>query len=225
MAFASVVGSGTSAQSTSVSTPHVVNLPTGITVGDRLIVGICGGSTLTSWTFPTGWSEFLDSNGYGAAYRDADGTEGTTISVTPNGVATSTSWSARIQGHDPATPPDAATPTVSATTGTPNPPSLTPTYGAADTLWLAIVRWASSSTALSASPTNYTTEINNTVSTSIRSAVASRALNAATEDPGTFTIAASNATVAGTLAVAGAVANPPRGRGTVLQAVQRAATR
>lgn len=98
-------------------------------------------------------------------------------------------------------PPEIGTAATGAST-LPNPPTLTPSWGAADTLWL-VVAGASGAVTASAYPTNYTDGNDDATSSGTAASIASarRALNAATEDPGTFTISASTNWVAQTLAV------------------------
>jgi hypothetical protein len=99
----------------------------------------------------------------------------------------------------------------SAATGnstTPNPPSLTPAGGRADYLWIPAAIWPTSGNTPTA-PTNYTNLVWATTNdnSSYRRVIATarRFLNAASEDPGTFSIGGgtSRSWVAVTLAVRG----------------------
>src|SRR3990172_9436389 len=137
-----------SATNTSVNntagTQHTVSLPTGVQSGDLLIV-VFGYKNGTSQTinWPGGWTQFFRSDrtttvGVVAAYRQADGSEGSTITVGTSGSIKTSHNSYRITGaENPLKPP----PQSSAPNGTsppPAPPSLTPTGGAKDYLWIAV---------------------------------------------------------------------------------------
>ena len=75
---------------------HSVNLPTGIQAGDLLIVGFTTFYDV-SHTFPVGWTELFSdvvaSNNTRTSiyYRQADGAEGSTITVTTGAGALSSS--------------------------------------------------------------------------------------------------------------------------------------
>lgn len=93
------------------------------------------------------------------------------------------------------------------TSSTPNPPSVTPSWGADDTLWVAAMA-ADTSRTVSAFPTNYTTTSSD-VSGGAGGAtlgVAFRSLNAASQDPGTFTISANDDWACFTVAIRPAAA-------------------
>ena len=203
MAFpqvAAVNGGGNTTNTTS----HTVNLPSGIVSGNLLLVFFASDGTPTI-TFPSGWTQLFQTAGgtdvkFGAWYRIADGTEGATITVTTSASECSNHTSYRITGYS-GTPEVGTSATGNSTT--PNPPSLTPSWGAKDTLWFAC-QGNDGSTATTAYPTNYTNgrNDNNSVSDPTASvATARRELNAASEDPGTFTIATARNWVANTVAV------------------------
>ena len=84
--------------------------------------------------------------------------------------------------------------------GASDPPSLTPSWGAFDTLWLAIGGYFSDGSSASAPPTNYISLL-----TSGDLASAQRNLHAVSENPGVFTDAGSYgiASLAQTIAIKG----------------------
>jgi hypothetical protein len=86
-------------------------------------------------------------------------------------------------------------------TGTnPNPPNHTPAGGADDYLWIAVRH--GSAIATSAAPTNY--EDLRSVSTASNAnnvSIAERELNAASEDPGAFTVSVSSQNIVRTVAI------------------------
>lgn len=188
---------------TTNQTNHTVNLPSGIEAGNLLLVFFAsdGGPTIT---FPEGWTQLFQTGAntackFGAWYRIADGTEGSTITVTTSNNQMTAHTSYRITGYSGT--PEVAT----ATTGidySPNPPSLTPSWGALDTLWFACCGYNSNLT-VTVYPTNYTNgrydRANNTEGCGTGSA--RRELNAASENPGMFTLSGSTQWVANTVAV------------------------
>jgi hypothetical protein len=201
VAFPTVAARATDINITS-TTSQALDLPTGITAGDLLVVTVQIATGIPQTiTWPSGWTQLYSQvNGVvvqgAAAYRVADGTEGSTVTITLSSNSGVQSVALRITGHDSATAPQAGTATTG-TTSTPNPPSLTPTGGAKDYLWIACC--VSDAANVTAAPTNYS---NLTVPGSGSDiGTAERLLNAASEDPGTFTLASSNEWVANTIAV------------------------
>ena len=188
-------------------TDHTVNLPSGIVSGNLLIVIFTTASNPTV-TFSEGWTQiYYTSNSTtvssGAYYRQADGTEGSTVSVTTNTSQYTSHNSYRITGWS-------GTPEADSTTGTsttPDSPSHTASWGARSTLWLAVHGRSAYDAATTSYPTNYTNGIEySNGGTFPTTASARRQLNAASEDPGTFTETGNRAWVAGTIAIAPAEA-------------------
>jgi hypothetical protein len=110
------------------TSPLSVPLPSGISSGDLLIVFVSNGSSRTATT-PTGWTLVAGTSNSGGFYRVyqriADGTEGSTLSVTLSNTANFNSVAFRISGHNATTPVN-----VSATDNTSNnvvSPSVTTT--------------------------------------------------------------------------------------------------
>lgn len=189
------------------TTSHLVNLPTmPASVGSLLIVlfSVDGNPSVT---WPSGWSSlFATANGstnrLEARYRVADGTEVGTITLTTSASEGSAHTTYRITGHNSSTDPPEAGISATGTNTNPDPPSLTPTGGAKDYLWLA-VQGNDGNRSTDAYPTNYTNGINNRWASANGVGVGSarRLLNAASDNPGTFTISSSDDWVAQTLAV------------------------
>jgi hypothetical protein len=215
MAFPTIQATNESSTNTA-GTSHTINLPTGITAGDLLIVCLDKGSTAATVNALAGWTELLDENagnGLYIAYRLADGTEGSTIGLTTSASTRSAEITFRISGaQDPATQAPQIGTTATGTSTTPDPPSVTPTGGAKDYLWIALFgqageeadddAWANTP------PTNYTPspplqKSCGTVGTNLGGliAAASRQLNASSENPGTFAVDVSNAWRAQTIAI------------------------
>jgi hypothetical protein len=189
------VGATATGQNDTLLSSHTVNLPTGIASGDRLLVAFTDKDVAgADPAFPGGWTvERVAVQAGGAtlrltvASRVADGSEGSTITVTTTNTTRQTHISARITGG--------GTPEVSAAAtgnnGAPDPPALTPA-AATDALWIA-VGGASHSGDYTAAPTNYGSmveSVNATTANTTRSATAMafRDLNTGSaEDPGAFT--------------------------------------
>ena len=185
------------------SKQHTVNLPDGIQSGDLLLVFFAADGYPTI-TFPGGWTQlFQTANSsyvaFGAWYRIADGEEGATITVETSTWEMSAHTSYRITGYSGT--PEAG---ISATSNSswPDPPSLTPTWGAEDTLWFAC-EGNDHQYSVSSYPTNYADGRNDIASPSTGCGVGTcrRELNAVSENPGTFTIAASEQWVANIIAI------------------------
>jgi hypothetical protein len=197
VAFPVVAGTNTSTQASSTS--HTVNLPASIAAGDLLIIFFGYNNTADDVTTPSGWTQFFnDVNGirfYGF-YKVADGGEGATVTISSSTSGASRHASYRITGYQSV--PEATTSTGAS--ATPDPPNLTPSWGAADTLWLASTHCANSTTDLAA-PTNYGSIVQSAIQNSAQVGVAQRNLNAASDNPGTFTGATNSLWVAATVGV------------------------
>jgi len=224
-AFPTVAGFNTTNGTTATTAP-VVNLPTSISAGQTLIalIRVAVGGAI-GW--PAGWTEMVDvstdaaDDQIAAAWRKADGTEGTTITLSSgNGKFAALTW--RITG---ATDPTVTAPDFNSfntgTSTTPDPGNSTPPGGAQDYLWLWIGGWEGEQTSPPASnPTNYGSPIgansgtSGVTSTNCRVASAHRQLNAATEDAPSWTISASDDWSATVIAVYPGAA--PAGCGTTL---------
>lgn len=211
MSFPSVAAVENSVSATDL-TSHTVDLPTGIQSGDLLVVWfVCDQNPLITW--PSGWTVLQNENNGNVTrsslgVRVADGTEGSTITITTDAVQQSAHWSARIsQWYGNLTDGVASNiygdEALSIST-TPDPQSLDPAnWGAEDTLWIALHGHDHGNRTQSAIPANYTNGeyIASTGTFGCALGVARRELNASSEDPGTFTISSSEEWVSATLAI------------------------
>ncbi len=208
MAFPAVAATNTSFNG--ALTSHTLALPTGIASGDLLIAFFSAADAGSAITWPSGWTQLYsvlqsvnDVVRMSAAYRVAAGTEGASITVTTALAERSAHNSYRITGQQGT--PVAAT-AAGDDTAAANPPNLAPSWGAADTLWLAAYGCSEPANP-TAPPTNYTDNINintgGTTGSHGNTASARRQLNAASEDPGAFTHATGGGIdwVAATIAV------------------------
>lgn len=195
------------------SDPANVDLPSTVASGDLLLVLFAqnaSGATLALST-PSGWTKlFEESEGsfirlaiYG---KVADGTEGGTSIALSNNGRTAVAQVYRISSwHGAIADVEVATGAHFTSGTTRSPPSLTPTWGADDTLWIAVASAADDDQAFSVYPASYTNGTSQVSGGGINNgcelASARRALNAATEDPGDFTLASTETWVLTTIAV------------------------
>jgi hypothetical protein len=208
MAFPTVDATATDGSATDQTGNHSVNIPAG-NVADALLIAIFGndGSAVVSG-WPSGWTTLVASTNNGAThryevrYKVSLGTE-TNCNLTTSAVESSASVTFLIKGWDKNTAPAAGS-TITATTQTPNPPSLDPAgWATEDTLWIAVQSWDDGRTAADTAPTNYsglTSARPNTAAGGCGAAMAWRQNAAASEDPGTFGNSASDPAMANTLA-------------------------
>ena len=213
MAFPAIATTATT-NGTTATTSAVVTMPSGLAAGDLIIVVFRAAADGN--VTPAGWTEFLESNadasddGTTFLWRKATGDANDTLTMT----ITSSKFAAaayRITGAaDPAvTPPQSAAVETTGTSTLPDPPSLTPTGGAKDYLWIWSGGWEGEQTSPPASnPTNYTLSpigansgTAGAVTTNCRVALAARQLNAASENPPSWTISASDDWTALSIAV------------------------
>lgn len=208
--FPVIASSNSSNSGNSLVSTHNVSMPTGIVAGDLLIV-LAGIQTASiTITDPVGWTQFLDAEQIGANtgvrlrgwYKIAAGSDTCSFSTSANRASAHNSY--RISGYQ-------GVPVGLTATGqnaNPNPPSLSPSWGEDKTLWLSAAAVRSGTTANISSPPASYTDLLNTVSTTISSVAnirmgsARRELQAATEDPGNFTLSVSTQDwVAATVAI------------------------
>lgn len=206
--MAAPVIAATATSASESATSHIVSLPSGIVSGNRLVARFSSKAGADNAGFPLGWNKVFSVGvggttdaGLDCYYRDADGTEGASITVTTPGATDSAHIVDRITGHA-ATAPQAGI-AASGTSANPDPPNLAPSWGAADTLWLGCIS-VKNDISVSAYPSNYTyvqTSKGSVAPSAVHCASAARQLNASAEDPGTFTISASNPWWANTVAI------------------------
>ncbi len=176
-----------------------VTLPSGVEAGDLLVIFHFSDGTLTR-TFPPPWveikdaSDSADNSTIGVAYLIA--TEATTtMNVTKNVQERFLAISIRISAASwhGTTPPEIST-GVTGTSASPNPDSVTASWGSATNLFIAVMDYDDSagSNAISAYPANYgSNNINSPVvsgGSAGRGGIATRELLASSDDPGSFTI-------------------------------------
>lgn len=211
MAFPQVVDSS-EAPVNSATLTWTVSYPTTVPIaaGDKLllIVATRGGGvaplTLSGWTRVGG---VINSTTIGITVyeRVATGTESGSFNMTLTSAQIGIWRMVHMTGTNNASVA-AISGGSAVTTATPDPPSLTPAWGSADDLWFALAASADGRTTLTTPPTNYGNQFSdNTTGTTggLGLSSARRELTAATEDPGTFTLSRSAATIAVTVSVRG----------------------
>ncbi len=196
-AFPSIADTATSLEDATNKVSHTVSLPPNIVSGNLLIVVFVSDGN-PSITFPnegTDWIVLKDMAADGNAarlkvcYRDADGGEGATITVTTASSQRSAHVAYRITGHSTTQSPEAST-GASGDDRWPDPDSLTPTGGAKDYLWIAI-EGHDRDRDVAIWPSGYALAQLKSVgggANSASTAAGGRNRNIASEDPGTFSI-------------------------------------
>ncbi len=199
MAFPQVL-SVTETSFSSVTTGHLVDMPATVDAGDLLLMLLVG-ETASTATLPSGWTVqysfvFGTANiAYCIKIIAIGDEDGTTVDVVTNTSTTAAAQVFRITGFFDGADPIEHSQLVNQVSSTPNPPSHTASWGAEDTLWIAACHCIDDDETVSAFPTNYVNGVDtitgggNNLGGTI--GTATRELNAATEDPGTFTLTGS----------------------------------
>jgi len=201
-----VVQSTATSTTSSNSNTHTITVPSGVVSGDLLIAFIA----LENDTSPAsqfsgltdGFSEIRDKTTGGSAgasvgvfTKVSDGTEGANITVTSVDSDRAAHCMYRISGHDSAITPE-ITAGASGNSTSPDPDSLTPAGGAKDYMYMVFAAYERATTDITAFPTNYgSNQINHFIAAGATLGVATRELNAATEEWQAFTLAVHPATV------------------------------
>jgi hypothetical protein len=208
---------------------QTVSLPAGIVAGQLLIIGLGCDGGLTGDATATGWTQIrrmpktdANHNTSIAMYRWSDGGEGGTVAVTISAAEKCGHFSMRITGaENPSTQAPQASTGVENGSLAADPDTVTPTGGAKDYLFIAMGSQDGNSLATVA-PTDFTGLIavsSATPDNATDGAVfaASRQVNAASSDPGIFTMNRQDAWTAFTIAVHPVGTARRRAKPTVLQ--------
>lgn len=211
MAFATIAGVNTGAQTTNTTT-HPINLPTGIVSGDLLLafISLDGNPTMSGW--PTGWTSLASAPGASSLtrievrYKIAGASEPASFNLTSSASEQSVHRTIRISTGTYTGNPIVST-VATGTTANPDSPSLTLGSTADWTVWSVFANDDGRRT-LSVYPTGYTDgQFYDTSGGAGGCGLGSSRRNIATgaaQDPGAYTISASQAWGAVTLAVKGA---------------------
>lgn len=204
---------------TTATTTPVLTLPGSIASGDLLFaVYRAAGAGAISW--PAGWTELIENTSDGSddvtamAYRWADGTEGSTITL-GSGSVKGAGIVYRITGAmNPATQPPELSAVAANSTNTPDPSTVTPTGGSKDYLFLWVAAYEGEQGTPGSPPTNYTSVLTassgtaGAVATNCRVTTAYRQLTAASENPGSIALSAADDWTAWTVAIHPATVSP-----------------
>jgi len=205
MAFPIVAAVNGGSYGATFGTSHTINLPAPIPAGNLLLVFfacISDDPTAATINTPSGWTQLFQGSclydAFACFYKVAAGDEGASITITTSEGVHSAHTTYRITDYSGV--PVAAGPHTS-TNGYPDPPSLTTGWGAVDTLWFAVVGF--DDTGISSWPANYG-DTRSDHGSGYRYANVStcrRELNAASENPGAFTLGNVGPAIACTVAV------------------------
>lgn len=221
MAFPVVQSTATSVSASSLTT-HTITVPSGVVSGDLLIAFIALENVTSPANQFSAWSdsfiEILDkttggSSGasIGVAYKFSDGTEGANITVDSVDSERAAHAMYRIDTQSPVIAPE-ITAGASGNSTSPDPDSLTPAGGAKDYLWMVLCGFERDDSTITAFPTNYgSNQVTSSVFSGGTLGIATRNLNASTEDPGAFTISGAEEWQAFTLAVHPLPSTGPQG--------------
>lgn len=218
-----IVETSSSGGNTTATTSHLVTLPSGIVSGNLLLIFIglsATGAAIT--TPPTGWTVLFNDFDFNALtsygiYRVADGTEGTTVTITSPDTAQSGYNAYRISGMT-VDVPQVNSKALGLGSTTANPAALSPSWGISDTLWFAVALYSGSSSppTVSTFPTGYSGGLDNGSTTAGanygRCASAYKQSTASSENPGVFTFNTTAGSTAYTVAVRGVSGIVVRGR-------------
>jgi hypothetical protein len=211
MAFPAIATSASTSDNDS-SSPWTENLPASIALGDLLVMAAWQAASTTALTWPAGWVQISATNAasgtgrFEVRYRLADGTEGATISISGGGGTTRlSSVCFRITGWHGTTVPEGGTPATGTST-TPDPPTVTASWGSADNLFLAIFGQFSHTTLTPTAPTSYGGRVvgansGGTDPNSGKVCFSSQQLASSNDNPATWTGADNEAWVAQTIVI------------------------
>lgn len=187
------------------ATTHAMPLPASLASGDLLVIFFsidAAGGTITT---PAGWTQlFTASNSPVVAscfYKISNGAEGASVTIThTSGKAGGTSY--RISTGTWSGTPEAAATAATGSSATPDPPSVTPSWGSADNLFLA-ASFIQEVGVISSAPTNYSNALTGASgsTSAVTTGSAQRQLTSATDDPGTFTWGSSSTWLAQTVVI------------------------
>lgn len=187
MAYATLEDTTLSTNTSSGNT-LTVTLPATIVSGQLLVASVVCDNKHNGLSWPAGWTEILDySTGnhvnWGIATRTADGTEGSSISVT---VGTDRDFTCQVKRYSGWSAVTFSSNTLGDSTS-PNPPSVTAAGGAGDNLFHAVIGVRKGS--VSVVPSGYGGETANgfTGAFDTSLSISTKQSTAASDDPGTAT--------------------------------------
>lgn len=213
-----------STEGSTAATNKVCNLPAGINADETLLLLLrsAGGDTHST---PTGWTALFLNNTADASddttslwWRKADGAEAATVTVNGTASLKFAALAYLIAGAaDPAINTPAFATLVTGNSTLPDPGALTPPGGSQAYLWIWMGAWEGeqSPSPPTGTPTNYIDTVGanslsaGAVATNCQVAAATRNLTAASENPGSWTISASDQWTATVVAIYPIQPSPP----------------
>lgn len=124
-------------------TSHSADMPATVNAGDLLLLLLANNNGAASLPTISGWTSFYNDSQAPRLrmyYKVAAGTEGgTTLSITTAGSVMTVALVVRIAAGTYQTAPQVTANKISVSTTSFNPPNLAPSWGSADTLWMAIM--------------------------------------------------------------------------------------
>ena len=201
------------------STSHGVTMPSTVNNGDLLLIYTATNDNVT-FTVPTDlgtWTLLRELTGGGSNNAHAifgivaDGSEDAgTATYTTSSITQSASIAVVISGWGGSISDVEVSTGSAATTASPDPDSITASWGSDTNLFIASAHARRGDRAVTGYPTNYTSNQiavdTTTASGGASIGLASRAVTAATEDPATFSLVSSTGTAAFTTVVKPAAA-------------------
>jgi len=204
---------------TTATTTHTVTFDSSPSSGDLLVIrAVVDWDTASSVTGPSGFTELYNATHSGGNvhtcvwYKQADGTEGASITYSTDANEESRYSVWRITGHEnPSTQaPELQAADSPSNNANPDPPSITPTGGSKDYLILAGFGADTGNLTVSVWPyaNNNISQSGSNTSNGVTLGDCNDAITAATINPGTFTINVNRPWTAHTVAVHPAGAGP-----------------
>lgn len=210
--FAQVVTTSTGISAPTASTTHTITNPSGVVAGDLIISCVMmGNASGVSWGNDgfaiLGPWDSQASHILTCGSKLSDGTEGATTTMTSVGSATSKFASYRITGQNADGAIATGNPMAKGSSTFPDPPSVTPSWGSADNLVIAVAGLANAVHIIGFPyPDNNIAAGDATTTDNI--GMCSDELTASSHNPGVFTAAASGSWLAQTIVVRSAPAAP-----------------
>lgn len=201
----SVLATNSGTDNSGGSASATVQLPAGITAGEKLlIVGVIGAGAISDlasagWTVVSGMDGTVGA-GPIALWKTATGSEGASASVTWTTSRGNRWTSFRIAGAHTAAP-EAGSRAGPTNNSNPDPGSVTPSWGSAASLFIPVVQVGTASNGVTGYPSGYINQYSTGGSGTIGIGVCTLVKTASTEDPGTFTTTSSANWFSQTIAV------------------------
>ena len=208
MTFPAITNTATSGSASS-STTHTVNLPATINANDFIVILAATDGAPTTVP-PTGFTEIFDTNELHVFVKVATGSEGSTVTFSTSAAESSAhitlvgdTWFEDLAGIEIST-------SAGATSASPNPDSVTASWGSDDNLFVANFAASRGDRTTTGYPTNYAgSNIDNPNgggASGAQIACATRDLAASNDDPGAFSMSGTAPNRASTIVIRPAAA-------------------